>query len=370
MTSRWITILLSLVAVASAFWTFGFYGIVLTAVLMVVAYRARNAKLFGAMATDAVLLLFAGLLFIGVPWLFVQLVRSKDPERFNREFCRDHLHQIMQALHEYNQDYGVFPPAYVADKNGRPMHSWRVLILPYLKADVRSLYKRYDFNEPWDGPNNRKLLTARPSVYACSSDKSPDHAVCTNYVAVVGLDAAWSGHKPNSAADIAPMARTVMLVESCNADVPWTEPRDLGDYPDLPADGGKLARRSTSPQAVAISSNHLPSGYFFHIPQAKVHVEMADGNVPLVPEEIFDAPDSASLLKIGGFPEEYLDKEWKPSVGRIHWPNCISFAVWSLSVGLLLWQAAQFRKQLALASSAEQFSEFRLPRNKKEEDKA
>ena len=38
------------------------------------------------------------------------------------------------------------------------MHSWRVLLLPYL--DRSDLYKAYDFTEPWDGPNNRKLLPA------------------------------------------------------------------------------------------------------------------------------------------------------------------------------------------------------------------
>ena len=53
-------------------------------------------------------------------------------------------------------EYGVLPPAYVADASGRPMHSWRVLILPFL--DQQSLYNQYDFREPWDGPHNIKLL--------------------------------------------------------------------------------------------------------------------------------------------------------------------------------------------------------------------
>jgi len=36
------------------------------------------------------------------------------------------------ALFNYHDDYGSYPPAYIADESGRPMHSWRVLILPYL----------------------------------------------------------------------------------------------------------------------------------------------------------------------------------------------------------------------------------------------
>src|SRR5688572_32747678 len=48
-----------------------------------------------------------------------------------------------------------FPPAYVADSNGTPMHSWRVLILPYIEAN--HIYDRYDQTQPWDSATNRQL---------------------------------------------------------------------------------------------------------------------------------------------------------------------------------------------------------------------
>jgi len=337
MPFRWIILLLALAAVVSAVLAFGGLGVVLTAILFVVVFRARNTRLFGTMAADAILILFVGLLFIGVPWLFVQLVLNKDPEFYNRRFCHDNLQQIMIALGDYHQAYGCFPPAYVADKSGRPMHSWRVLILPYLHRG--SLYKQYSFNEPWDGPNNKKLLAARPGVYVCPSDKiaSDPAATCTSYVAVVGANAAWSGEKPRTAADVAPLNRTVMLVEVADANVPWTEPRDLS------LDSASTA----SHERTTVSSEHLPSGFFFHVPQAKVHVAMPDGDVQFLPEELFDGPKSSDLLKVGGFPQEYLDKEWSMSEGRIHWPHCIAFTVWSMSVGLLLYRAFQRRKQLA-----------------------
>ena len=337
MPFRWTTLLLMLIAVASAVLAFGGFGVVLTAILLVLVFRARNTKLFGTMAADALVILFVGLLFIGVPWLFVQLVLNKDPEFYNRRFCHDNLQQIMVALGDYHQAYGRFPPAYVADKSGRPMHSWRVLILPYLHCG--SLYKQYNFKEPWDGPNNRKLLAARPPAYVCPSDKiaSAPAATCTNYVAVVGRNAAWSGKKPKTAADVAPLDRTVMLVEVADANIPWTEPRDLS------LDSASTA----SHEPVTVSSKHLPSGYFFHVPQAKVHVAMPDGDVQFLPEELFHGPESPNLLKIGGFPKEYLDKEWGQNEGQIHWPHCISFTIWSLSVGLLLYQAYRRRAKLA-----------------------
>ena len=55
------------------------------------------------------------------------------------------------------------PPAYFADESGKPLHSWRVLILPFL--DEGALYKQYDFSEPWDGPNNSRLLARMPRVW-------------------------------------------------------------------------------------------------------------------------------------------------------------------------------------------------------------
>jgi hypothetical protein len=98
---------------------------------------------------------------------------------------------------------------------------------------------------------------------------------------------------------------------------------------------------------VTISSKHLPSGFFFHIPRAKVHVVMPDGDVPFVPEELFKGDKSAALLRVGGFSEEYLDKEWSESEGQVNWKNCIAFTVWLGSLALLLFRAVQRRKQLA-----------------------
>jgi hypothetical protein len=77
-----------------------------------------------------------------------------------RSHCSSNLKQIALALHNYHDTFGAFPPAYVADESGKPMHSWRVLILPFLESSP--LYDKYRFDEPWDGPNNRQLLKHMP----------------------------------------------------------------------------------------------------------------------------------------------------------------------------------------------------------------
>jgi hypothetical protein len=59
----------------------------------------------------------------------------------------------------YHDAFGRFPAAYIAGKNGRPMHSWRVLTRPFLgRQDV---YDQYHFDEPWDDLNNRRLEELR-----------------------------------------------------------------------------------------------------------------------------------------------------------------------------------------------------------------
>ena len=103
--------------------------------------------------------------------------------------CTNNLRQIGLALHNYHEVYGSFPPAYVADESGRPIHSWRTLILPYL--DQPTLYKEYRFDEPWDGPHNSQLLDVILRIYRCpvearQHDRESPEARMTNYLAVIG----------------------------------------------------------------------------------------------------------------------------------------------------------------------------------------
>ena len=59
----------------------------------------------------------------------------------------------------------MFPPAYTTSKDGKPLLSWRVLILPYLEQEA--LYKEFHLDEPWDSPHNRTLIARMPAVYRC-----------------------------------------------------------------------------------------------------------------------------------------------------------------------------------------------------------
>ena len=96
------------------------------------------------------------------------------------------------AVANYHETYGCFPPAYVADGDGKPMHSWRVLILPYLGQ--QELYNAYDFAEPWNGPSNGKLAGRIGNIYLRSGLDS-DQIHTTSFVAVVGPQTVWLGSR-------------------------------------------------------------------------------------------------------------------------------------------------------------------------------
>jgi hypothetical protein len=211
-----------------------------------------------------------------VPFLLPSLITPAEVP--NRLTCMNNLQQIGMALHDYHNIYHCFPPANITDKNGRPMHSWRVLILPYLGYDF--LYKQYDFNEPWDSPKNNRLFADRPKEYACPSDKTSkaQGAFQTSYVAVVGPNAAWQRKKKMSFRDLHwETSTTVMVVEAADACIPWTEPKDLS----LDA----LKDPDAQDSAVSISSKHSydQSNFFFtwRFP-AGANLMLADGSTRFI----------------------------------------------------------------------------------------
>lgn len=142
-----------------------------------------------------------------------------------RNICVNNMHLLAMALHNYQSTYGRYPPAYLADSQGKPMHSWRVFMLPYLER--KDLFDQYDFSEPWDGPNNRRLHDKMPDIYRCPSAGGKNFE--TNYVAVVGAETLWPRAKSTSFQQIGdwPPGETIMLVETADSGINWLEPRDL-----------------------------------------------------------------------------------------------------------------------------------------------
>ncbi len=145
-----------------------------------------------------------------------------------RTSCSNNLKQIGLAMHNYHEVHGNFPPAYVTDEDGNPMHSWRVLLLPYLEGG--GLYDMYDMDEPWDGPNNSVLADMMPEVYRCPSDVDASFDSQTNYVVLTGKGAVFDGDKAATIDDMAKRAgpsNMLLVVEVSGSGINWLQPDDL-----------------------------------------------------------------------------------------------------------------------------------------------
>lgn len=177
-----------------------------------------------------------------------------------RQKCDDNLTRIGEALQAYEAEQGSLPPAYIEGPDGKPMHSWRVLILPYL--DEHGIYNDYDFSQPWDSPNNQQLTTSMPSVYSCPAEPDGLSAGESNYMVIVGDPTAFPGAEAMSSNDVGDeLAGTILVVEVPVQGVSWLKPQDL--------DIDRMQYVINGEFGEEISSAH-PGG---------AHVLMADGTV-------------------------------------------------------------------------------------------
>ncbi|MBR0225691.1 MAG: DUF1559 domain-containing protein, partial [Thermoguttaceae bacterium] len=92
-------------------------------------------------------------------------------EAFYRMECVAKIGTITTALQAYRMDHGTLPPAFTVDENGKPLQSWRVLILPYLGDDAKALYDKLRLDEPWDSEHNSAFHAQVPDVFRCPSAK-------------------------------------------------------------------------------------------------------------------------------------------------------------------------------------------------------
>lgn len=175
---------------------------------------------------------FANLVFVFaivallIALLLPAVAAARTAARWNH--CANNLALLSRVLVQYEASHGSLPPAYISDKNGKPMHSWRVLLLPYLEQN--SLYELYDFSEPWDGPNNRKLAAYIPDVFRCPGhgEKIDNKQVFCSYFVAVGPGTAFPGAAKGkmSTAPDGP-SQTIMLIEAHELGIQWMEPRDV-----------------------------------------------------------------------------------------------------------------------------------------------
>ena len=144
-----------------------------------------------------------------------------------RSQCVNNLKQIALALHNYELAYHVLPPAYTVDASGRPLHSWRTLILPYLEREP--LYRTIDLSRPWNDPANAKAFETPLVEFRCPEVADPPNT--TTYLAVAGPDGCFRPGKSRRLAEITDAhGSTLMVIEVCKEHaVPWMAPVDADE---------------------------------------------------------------------------------------------------------------------------------------------
>jgi hypothetical protein len=143
-----------------------------------------------------------------------------------RQQSMNNLKQMALALHNYHDTHGNFPAHASYDKQGNPLLSWRVHILPFIEQNA--LYQEFHLDEPWDSAHNKKLIARLPPVYRDPLAKAGPGK--TTYVAPVGKDTIFPpGPKGTQIRDITDgTSNTLFIVELDDAHaVIWTRPDDL-----------------------------------------------------------------------------------------------------------------------------------------------
>jgi prepilin-type processing-associated H-X9-DG protein len=140
---------------------------------------------------------------VGTALLLPAVQAAREAAR--RMQCTNNMKQILLAIHNHHDVHNVLPPLYTVDANGKPLHSWRVQLLPYLGYQV--IYVAIRRDEPWDSEHNRQFHNMRIPAYTCPSNPNQG---CT-YVGIVG-----EGFKPGTrtfAAITDGMSNTLAIIE-------------------------------------------------------------------------------------------------------------------------------------------------------------
>lgn len=184
-------------------------------------------------------------------WIVGRNLIEGGREREARVMSQNNLKQITLAFHNYNDTYRHMPPAVVFSPDGRPLYSWRVLLLPFIEQ--QNLYNQFRLDEPWDSPNNLPLLTQIPPVYKSPRPGKTNDPNATFYQVFTGPDTPFKASMPpqnlapfqlanargpanvRRAAQDGPRmpasfpdgtSNTILVAEAGEA-VPWTRPDDL-----------------------------------------------------------------------------------------------------------------------------------------------
>lgn len=157
--------------------------------------------------------------------LLLPVSRGGAREAARRSQCASNLKTIGRAIDAYSREHGSLPPPFSVDADGHPLHSWRVLLLPYLDEGAAGAI---DVEKRWDDPANATAGLATAEPYRCPSLRAP--AGTTTYHLVVSPEGLVRPDRSAPREEAASADRnTILVIESPEGRaVPWMGGGDDG----------------------------------------------------------------------------------------------------------------------------------------------
>jgi len=198
----------------------------------------------------------------------------------HRNVCTNKMRSFLLACHNYLDCHGQLPPPFTVDANGKPLHSWRVLILPYMEHEA--LYQQIRLNEPWDSEHNKQFHDKMPIYFRCLASTLGNPNRDTVYCMVVGNETIGV---PNGKgllfSQITDGSSNTILLTERKTPVCWMEPVDILQ---------EHAYLGVNQHEFGIGSEH-PGG---------VTIGIADGSTRFMSENVSLKMLKAFLTKAGG----------------------------------------------------------------------
>ena len=98
--------------------------------------------------------------------VYEKIERSSVTRARARLHNSNQLKKVALAVHTFHNTYNQFPigeSRIIKYRDGQPLLSWRVHLLPFVLEDP--LYQQFKLDQPWDSPDNLKLLDRIPEAY-------------------------------------------------------------------------------------------------------------------------------------------------------------------------------------------------------------
>lgn len=190
-----------------------------------------------SLLTLVVLMFVAGISTVGVAHQAAWLETSPEPlvtggsNAFAGLTTANNLKQVGLALHNYHDGHKQFPPGCLVDPQGRLLHGWETLLLPFIAEE--KLFQAIDFATAWDDPQNRPSFKRKIKVYL-SGDRDRPIADAAGYslthfagnVRVLGGEKAYTFKEINDGDGTA----NTLFAGEVNSDFkPWGYPANWRD---------------------------------------------------------------------------------------------------------------------------------------------